>query len=161
MNCCHHKWQGFFFPVENCSATGAKNNNKRDTLVFRCFPLGFLAPERVIFIVVADGTCRRRTKKSLWLKINYWPAQHARTKKQKKNYYYTYCWEWNKKRVKPSSWVKTNLMSSPLRKRMRSPVFNPHSSAGLSERETRSVAGNHTSVERTKKKNGIWLSARG
>lgn len=38
---------------------------------------------------------------------------------------------------------------------MRSPGFNPHSSAGLSERETRSVAGNHTSVksEQKKKKN--------
>lgn len=52
--------------------------------MLRCFPLGFLAPERVIFIVVADGTCRRRTEKSLWLKINYSPAQHARTKKNKK-----------------------------------------------------------------------------
>lgn len=30
----------------------------------------------------------------------------------------------------------TNLMSSPLRKRIRSPGFSPHSSAGLSGRET-------------------------
>lgn len=74
-----------FFPVENCSVTGAKNKKKRDTLVFRCSLLGFLAPERGIFIVVADGTCRRRRKKSQWLKINYSPAQHARTKNNNKN----------------------------------------------------------------------------
>lgn len=34
---------------------------------------------------------------------------------------------------------------------MRSPGFSPHSSAGLSERETRSVAGNHTSVRNEQK----------
>lgn len=127
---------------------------KRATLMFRCFLPGFLAPEREIFIVVADGTCWRRRKKSLCLKINYSPAQHARTKKlnkTQKDYYYTCCWEWKKERVKLSSWVKTNLMSSPLRKRMRSPGFSPHSSAGLSERETRSVAGSHTSVRNERK----------
>lgn len=43
---------------------------------------------------------------------------------------------------------------------MRSPGFNPHSSAGLSERETRSVAGNHTSVKSEQKKKQRNLAER-
>lgn len=44
---------------------------------------------------------------------------------------------------------KTHLMSSPLRKRIRSPGLSPHSSAGLSERETM-MAENHNSARITK-----------
>lgn len=157
---------GFFFPVENCSATGAKNNNKRATLVFRCFPLGFLAPERVIFIVVADGTCRRRTKKVLVAQNKLLASSTCQDKKKQKNYYYTYCWEWNKKKSKAQFLSEDKPHVQSIEEEDAVAWFQPtFFGRTIWEGDKKRGRKSHVSQERTKKKqkknNGIWLSARG
>lgn len=52
----------------------------------------------------------------------------------------------------------TNLMSSPLRKRIRSPGFSPHSSAGLSGRET---SDGRRIKRQSGSENGNWRNVSG
>lgn len=68
--------------------------------------------------VLASSTCQKQNKNKKQKKL----LRHLLQRATQRNTV-----------LKLSSWVKTNLMSSPLRNSMRSPGFSPHSSAGLSE----------------------------